>query len=75
MPREDIIGQHNTDNDMRVRRITLADGRYMIFYTFDEAHDVSAGLTSAAEHVDASAAEPQATNVTPIATEEEQGNV
>lgn len=39
MQREDMTGQHKADedDDMRLRRITLADGRYMIFYTFDEA--------------------------------------
>ncbi len=27
--------KENSDNTMRKRRITLADGRYLIFYTFD----------------------------------------
>lgn len=41
MQREDMAGQRDAGNDsdgndMQLRRTTLADGRYMIFYTFDE---------------------------------------
>jgi hypothetical protein len=32
----------NSDNLMRHRRIALSDGRYMIFYTFDESLNASA---------------------------------
>jgi len=38
MKREHTTEQHDGD-DMHLRRITLADGRYMIFYTFGEELD------------------------------------
>ncbi|MFN2454971.1 MAG: hypothetical protein ABR577_12190 [Pyrinomonadaceae bacterium] len=50
-------------DDMKSRRVTLADGRYLIFYTFDDAPD-------AAPHIvdeDAKRREPVAQ---PVATEE-----
>ncbi len=53
MQREDMTGRLNTDtDDMRLRRTTLADGRYMIFYTFDEAHGGSAQTASAVQNND-----------------------
>jgi hypothetical protein len=42
--------EESEQEGMRRRRITLADGRYLIFYTFDEqASASSAGLTASAE--------------------------
>lgn len=56
--------QHDTssrtggDTDMHLRRITLPDGRYMIFYTFDDSPAMPArtgipGDTEEDEHRDA----------------------
>jgi hypothetical protein len=39
-------------NEMHHREITLADGRYMIFYTFDEAAALEAGAGPASESPD-----------------------
>jgi hypothetical protein len=30
------MAEENEQNDMHRRRVTLSDGRYLIFYTFDE---------------------------------------
>ncbi len=48
--------------EMNIRRVTLADGRYIIFYTFDGAPTVSDGAGDQAKQ-----REPDAQ---PVATEE-----
>ncbi len=59
MQREDMAGQRDAGNDndgddMRLRRTMLADGRYMIFYTFDETPgDGNARTASSLENSDA----------------------
>jgi hypothetical protein len=34
--KKEVVNSENTDS-MRCRKITLADGRYLIFYEFDES--------------------------------------
>ncbi len=46
-------------NEMHRRRIHLRDGRYLIFYTFDDANDAS-GDTNRSEVAIASTAEGDA---------------
>lgn len=76
MRREDLTGQHSTDNNddnMRLRRTTLADGRYMIFYTFDETPGDGARTASAIENN--SALETDSQPITPAPAEEERQDV
>ena len=35
------MAEHDATSDMHGREIKLADGRYLIFYTFDDAPDAS----------------------------------
>lgn len=60
------IEQQNEQQGLHKRRITLADGRYMIFYTFDES-PVSQAETQGA---DAGAGEKRKPEPQPQAEEE-----
>ncbi len=75
MRREDLTGQHTTNNDdnMRLRRTTLADGRYMIFYTFDETPGDGAQTANAIENN--SPLETDSQPITPAHAEEERQDV
>jgi hypothetical protein len=41
------MSEPDKQKGMRKRRITLADGRYLIFYTFDEPYTANVGQSSA----------------------------
>lgn len=79
MQREDMAGQREAGNDndgddMRLRRTTLADGRYMIFYTFDETPgDGNARTANSPE--DSGAIEIGSHAIRPAHAEEEQTDV
>ena len=52
--------QQDKQQGMHKRRITLEDGRYMIFYTFDESPVAETQKTESAGEKSEAEAEPQA---------------
>jgi hypothetical protein len=59
-PEDQAMLEQDAGNEMHRREIKLADGRYLIFYTFDDAPDAATPGSEAKQPEPEPVAEPEA---------------